>query len=146
MAKERKRILVVADEADIRIFLSNLLDARGFELIEAGNGTEGLKIAETMKPALIILDVMMSNKEGIQVYHNLKKDETLKMIPVIMLSAIDRKTFFLYKKFQSTPSGAGVPEPEAYLEKPPEAEELMGIVQMLTKTGVETIKRTFEDR
>jgi hypothetical protein len=59
------------------------------------------------------------------------------MIPVIMLSAIDRKTFFLYKKFKSTPSGAGVPEPEAYLEKPPEAEELIGIVQMLTKTVAE---------
>lgn len=137
MDMKRKKILVVSDELDMRIFLSNLLDAGGFKPTEAENGAEGLKMATAMKPALIILDVMMSNKEGIQIYRNLKNDKTLKKIPVIMLSAIDRKTFFFYEKFKSIPSVAGVPEPEAYLEKPPEAEELMGIVQMLTKTVAE---------
>ena len=137
MDMKRKKILVVSDESDMRIFLSNLLDAGGFEPTEAENGAEGLKMATAMKPALIILDVMMSNKEGIQIYRNLKNDKTLKKIPVIMLSAIDRKTFFFYEKFKSTPSGAGVPEPEAYLGKPPEAEELIGIVQRLTKTVAE---------
>ena len=125
-------ILVVADESDTRIFLSNLLSSVGFQPVSAINMPEGLQTAKTSRPALIILDVMMADKEGIRMYHHLKNDEILKNIPVIMLSAIDRETFFLYEKFQSGQSGSGVPEPDAYLEKPPEADELLHLVQSLT--------------
>jgi len=125
-------ILVVADESDMRIFLSNLLSSVGFQPISATNMPEGLQTAKIRRPALIILDVMMAGKEGIRMYHHLKNDEILKNIPVIMLSAIDRETFFLYEKFQSGQSGSGVPEPDAYLEKPPEADELLHLVQSLT--------------
>ena len=125
-------ILVVADESDTRIFLSNLLSSVGFQPISAISMPEGLQTAKTRQPALIILDVMMTGKEGIRMYHHLKNDDTLKNIPVIMLSAIDRETFFLYEKFQSGQSGSGVPEPDAYLEKPPEADELLHLVQSLT--------------
>ena len=125
-------ILVVADESDMRIFLSNLLSSVGFQPISATNMPEGLQTAKIRCPALIILDVMMAGKEGIRMYHHLKNDEILKNIPVIMLSAIDRETFFLYEKFQSGQSGSGVPEPDAYLEKPPEADELLHLVQSLT--------------
>lgn len=125
-------ILVVADESDMRIFLSNLLSSVGFQPISAINMPEGLQTAKTSRPALIILDVMMADQEGIRMYHHLKNDEILKDIPVIMLSAIDRETFFLYEKFQSSQCGSCVPEPDAYLEKPPEADELLDLVQSLT--------------
>jgi len=125
-------ILVVADESDMRIFLSNLLSSVGFQPVSAINMPEGLQTAKTSQPALIILDVMMAGKEGIRMYHHLKNDEMLKNIPVIMLSAIDRETFFLYEKFQPARGGSGVPEPDAYLEKPPEADELLHLVQSLT--------------
>jgi two-component system phosphate regulon response regulator PhoB len=125
-------ILVVADESDMRIFLSNLLSSVGFQPISAINMPEGLQTAKTSRPALIILDVMMADQEGIRMYHNLKNDEILKNIPVIMLSAIDRETFFLYERFQSGQYGSCLPEPDAYLEKPPEADELLDLVQSLT--------------
>ena len=131
-AEKNNIILVVADESDMRIFLSNLLSSVGFHPVSAINMQEGLQTAKTNRPALIILDVMMADKEGIRMYHHLKNDEILKNIPVIMLSAIDRETFFLYEKFQSGQSGSGVPEPDAYLEKPPEADELLHLVQSLT--------------
>ncbi|MBA3035364.1 MAG: response regulator, partial [Desulfobacterium sp.] len=83
-------------------------------------------------PALIILDVMMSEESGIQIYRLLKFDKQLKRIPVIMLSAIDRDTFSHYQKFESSQPGQSIPEPEAFLEKPPEAEELINIVLELT--------------
>ena len=130
--KEVKNILVVDDELDMLIFLSNLLMAEGFTVIEAKNGAEGITKARKNPPALIILDVMMSEESGIQIYRLLKFDKQLKRIPVIMLSAIDRDTFSHYQKFESSQPGQSVPEPEAFLEKPPEAEELINIVLELT--------------
>ena len=137
-------ILVVADESDTRIFLSNLLSSVGFQPVSAINMPEGLETAKTRRPALIILDVMMAGKEGIRMYHHLKNDDTLKNIPVIMLSAIDRETFFLYEKFQSTRGGSGVPEPDAYLEKPPEAEDLLYLVQRLIEN--DRVSPDFQDK
>ncbi|MFH2046142.1 MAG: response regulator [Pseudomonadota bacterium] len=129
-----KKILVVADELDILIFLSNLLRAEGFEVVEADNGEQGLAKARKNLPALIILDVMMPEESGIQTYQALKYDKRLQRIPVIMLSAINKETFSHYQKFESIKARQGIPEPEAFLEKPPEAEELINAVLKLMPT------------
>ncbi|UCE51784.1 MAG: response regulator [Desulfobacterales bacterium] len=131
---ERKKILIVDDELDMRIFLCNLLGNCGYEPIDTGDKTEGIQKAKREKPALIILDAMMPKEGGIQMYRELKEDEDLKKVPVIMVSTIDKKTFSFYQKFQSTPRDKGVPEPGAYLEKPLEAEELIQLVHTLTTT------------
>ena len=131
---KRKKILIVDDELDMRIFLCNLLGNCGYDPIDAGDKAEGMQKAKRDKPALIILDVMMPKEGGIQLYRELKEDEDLKNVPVIMVSAIDKKTFSFYQKFQSMPRKKGVPEPGAYLEKPLEAEELIRIVHRLTTT------------
>ncbi|MBI9086269.1 MAG: response regulator [Desulfobacterales bacterium] len=128
-------ILVVAEESDTRIFLSNLLRSGGFTPVSATTMAQGLQRARAGRPNLIILDVMMPNKEGIRMYHHLKNDTALKAIPVIMLSAIDRETFFLYERFQSTQKRSGLPKPDAYLEKPPEADELIRLARSLTRPG-----------
>jgi CheY-like chemotaxis protein len=129
------KILVVADESDCRVFLSNILNGAGFESIRADNTAKGLELAASEKPAVIILDVMMPDKEGIKMYHRLKNAQPLKEIPVIMLSAIDRDTFYLYEKFKSGRWEAGVPEPEGFLEKPPEADDLIRLVSRLMASG-----------
>jgi CheY-like chemotaxis protein len=130
---DKKKILVVDDELDMRIFLCNLLGNCGYEPIDAGNRQEGLQKAKLEKPALIILDVMMSKEEGIQMYRELKQDDDLKTVPVIMVSTIDRKTFAFYQKLQVSPMEKSVPEPGAYLEKPLETEELIRLVRRLTE-------------
>jgi two-component system phosphate regulon response regulator PhoB len=128
---ERKKILIVEDELDLRIFLCNLLGNCGYHTIDAADKAEGLQKAKKEKPALIILDVMIPKEDGIQMYREIKQDQDLKNIPVIMVSTIDRKTFSFYQKFQYSPKGTGVPEPGAYLEKPLEAEELIKLVRSL---------------
>jgi len=130
---KRKKILVVDDELDIRIFLCNLLGNCGYEPIEAGDKDMGMQMAVREKPALIILDVTMPKETGIQMYRELKEHEDLENIPVIMVSTIDKKTFAYYQKFQGTPRQKGLPDPGAYLEKPLEAEELIELVRTLTK-------------
>ena len=131
---QRKKILIVDDQLDMRIFLCNLLGNCGYEPIDVGDKDAGIQMAVSEKPALIILDVTMPKESGIQMYRELKTHEYLKDVPVIMVSTIDRKTFSFYQKLQHKPTGKGVPEPGAYLEKPLESEELIALVDRLTTT------------
>jgi len=85
-----KKVLVVDDELDMRIFITTLLETSGFKPFSAEDGIQGLEIARQRKPALIILDVMMPKESGINMYRELKNDPELKDIPVIMLSALSR--------------------------------------------------------
>jgi CheY-like chemotaxis protein len=126
---KKQKILVVDDELDMRTFITTLLETSGYKPIIAANGEEGMKMARESKPAAIILDVMMPREGGIQMYRELKMDDGLKDIPVIMLSAIAKKTFFHSQQVLNTYRGQKVPEPAAYIEKPPETEELLQILQ-----------------
>jgi len=131
--KANKKILVVEDEPDMGIFISNLLNSDGFSPIVAKDKTEGLKHAMEENPAVIIIDMMMFGEAGVLMYRDLKREEKLKHVPVIMLSNIDRKTFFRYLRAQSIRADQVVLEPGAYLEKPLEAEEFLNLVRTLAK-------------
>lgn len=130
--KKRIKVLVVDDEPDMRFFLCNLLGGCGYATIHAGDRHEGLRKARREKPALIIMDVMMPNEGGLQLYRDLKQDLRLKRIPVIMVSSIGRKTFLQYQRSYCTLSEESVSTPGAYLKKPLNADELIGWVQTLT--------------
>ena len=125
----RKRILIVDDEMDMRIFVSTLVETSGYKPIVATNGEEGIQKAREHRPEAIILDVLMPNSGGIQMYREVKTDEELKSIPVIIVSAIAKKTFYNSMRMLNSYRGQAVPQPEAYIEKPPETEELIRIVQ-----------------
>lgn len=128
---KKKRILVVDDELDMRAFLSTLLETEGYRPIVAADGEEGIRKVRENKPVLIVLDVMMPKEGGIQLYRELKSDRELKAIPVIMLSGIAKKTFFHAQNVLDSHRGHSVPEPEAYIEKPPEPEELLQLINSL---------------
>jgi CheY-like chemotaxis protein len=126
--KRKQKILVVADDPDMRIFFSALLKTGGFSPIVAKNGTEGMEKARTQKPVFIILDVPMPENSGMQMYMCLKQDKQLSCIPVIMVSAIDKQTFTHYQKTKGIRMGQDILSPEAYLEKPPEAAEVLDLI------------------
>jgi len=128
-----KKVLVVDDELDMRTYISTLLETSGFKPLLAENGIQGLDMARRDKPKLIILDVMMPKESGINMYRELRKDPDLKGIPIIMLSALSRKTFFHSQKLLDEYDGEKVPEPEAYIEKPPEPEDLLELIQKILK-------------
>ena len=125
-----KRILVVDDESDIRIFVSTVVETIGFEPIEATNGSEAVEKARITKPRLVILDIMMPKiEDGIKTYQQFRTDANLADIPIIMLSAIAKKTFFHTLRMLNPQKGDPVPEPEAYMEKPPDASELIKLIE-----------------
>ncbi len=126
------KILIVDDDPDMRFFLCNLLEGCGYASSTARDRRDGLRKARKERPALIILDVMMPNKDGLQLYRDLKEDSRLKSIPVIMVSSIGQKTFLQYQKPYCTLPEVDTITPVAYLKKPLNAEELIGWVNALT--------------
>ena len=126
-----KKVLIVDDDVDVRKFVSKLVERAGYEHIEAKNGIEGMDKVREDKPDLIILDVLMPKQSGIRMYRELKTDEPLKDIPVIMLSAIAPKSFFRSQEVLAEFAGKSVPEPEAYIEKPEEPDELIALMKKI---------------
>jgi two-component system phosphate regulon response regulator PhoB len=119
------RILVVDDDPDMRVFLATVLAEGGFEPTVADCAEEGLKQATSTKPALILLDAQVPLHSSCDMYRLLKEDPSLQAIPVIMLSVLSSKTYRHYRKLEEGRVGARLPEPDGFLGKPPEAEDLL---------------------
>ncbi len=83
------RILVIDDTAEIRLLTTLLLEGAGHTVFSAESGEQGLAVAHNLAPDLILLDVMMPGLDGYEVCHRLKRDEALRDIPVIFISAQD---------------------------------------------------------
>jgi CheY-like chemotaxis protein len=128
-----KKVLVVDDELDMRTFITTLVETAGYRALSAADGKEGLEIARRKKPSLIVLDVMMPRESGINMYRELKLDPELKHIPVIMVSALSKKTFFHSQKVLDEYKGERITEPDAYIEKPPEPDELLEAIESSLK-------------
>ncbi len=127
----KKKIMVMDDEPEMRFFLSNLLNNHGFEMVDMENPSLALQVAADTNPDVIILNAMMMKDIGILIYRGLKQDKTLKQIPVLMLSPLDKTTFFHFHKLRKNPSSQELPEPEAYLKKPVETEQFLGMIHNL---------------
>jgi CheY-like chemotaxis protein len=128
MNPQPKTILVIEDELDMRLFLKVLLETSGYVPVIAGNGRDGIEKARAHTPDLVILDVMMPGQGGARTYRDLRSDPVLSRIPVIMLSAVARTTFFHYLKMLDAGSSEKIIAPEAYVEKPPDPQYLLNCI------------------
>ena len=84
---EAKIILCIEDEPEMIDLIRLILSRRGFIVRGANSGEEGLKIIREEHPDLILLDLMMPDMDGWEVYQRMKADETTKQIPVIVVTA-----------------------------------------------------------
>lgn len=123
-----KKILVVDDEPDMVTYLSTLLEDSGYETIAAADGEEALKRCKEDMPDLVSLDLLMPNKTGIKMYREMRKDEEIKNIPVIMVTGFgkDDVPSMDFKKWIRERS---IKPPEAYIEKPVNKEVLIEAVR-----------------
>ena len=83
-----KKILVIDDDPDLVETVSIILKSKKYEVIAAYGGIEGLEKAKKENPDLIVLDVMMPDKDGYTVCKELKADPELSRIPVLLLTAV----------------------------------------------------------
>lgn len=124
-----KKVLVVDDDPDVRSFSIAVLEENGYTPIEATNGEEGMELLRKDPPDLVLLDVLMPRESGVRLYRQMKTDAKFKKIPVIILSGIAQKSFLRSQKALTEFGGAVIPEPETYLEKPVEPEELAAAIK-----------------
>jgi len=119
----KTRILVVDDEPDVREFLSKRLEARGYTVSTACDGIEGLQAATETIPDLILLDVMMPNKDGFSMLKDLQANPATQKISVIMATAKGQAGDIYYGQ------DLGATD---YLIKPIEFEELLRYIRKYT--------------
>jgi DNA-binding response OmpR family regulator len=81
------RVLVIDDEAPIRLLCRVNLEAEGMEVLEAADGLSGLEAARARRPDIVLLDVMMPGLDGWRVAEELLEDERTDEIPIIFLTA-----------------------------------------------------------
>ena len=81
-----RRVLVVDDDAALRMVCSVNLEAEGFSVIEASDGWEGLELARKERPDLVLTDVQMPRRDGFELVEALKRDEKTSQIPVIFMT------------------------------------------------------------
>jgi two-component system response regulator VicR len=87
VAESNKRIVYIEDEQEMIDLVSLILSRKGYEIIGANGGREGLEIVKSELPDLILLDLMMPDLDGWDVYQQLKAEEDTSNIPVIVITA-----------------------------------------------------------
>ena len=113
------RLLVVEDDPDVRVTLCDVLEASGYEPIEAPNGNRALEILQSGdRIDAILLDLGMPGMDGIALRDQQRKDDRLSRIPVIVMSG----------RGQHETADAGL-EPAAYLQKPFDMQTLLDVLE-----------------
>jgi two-component system, OmpR family, response regulator VicR len=115
--KSTKMILCIEDEPEMIDLIRLILSRRGFEIRGANGGKEGLESIRKDHPDLVLLDLMMPEMDGWEVYQQMKADETTKNIPVIVVTA----------KAQSIDKvlGLHIAKVDDYIAKPFSPQELL---------------------
>lgn len=122
-------ILIVDDEEDMRSMIAEMLNKEGFTLLQAANGLEALEKAKSENPDLIVLDLMMPDRDGISVCKDLRDHKTTRRTPILMLTALSAK--------ETTISGleAGADD---YMTKPFSQEEFVLRIRSILRRTLST--------
>lgn len=133
MAKEKApRIVCIEDEPEMIDLIKLILERKGFEVIGAGGGKAGLESIRKEKPDVILLDLMMPDMDGWEVYQQIKADKDIRDIPVIVVTA----------KAQSIDKvlGLHIAKVDDYIPKPFSPQELLDSIQqvLMKKEEAET--------
>ncbi len=91
MFMANKKILFIEDDPDQLLIYSNRLNLEGFSVITADDGKKGIQLARRQKPRLILLDLILRNKNGLDTLERIKKDSQIKDIPVIIFTNFDTR-------------------------------------------------------
>lgn len=122
---DKRKILIIDDDPGVVTFLETLLQDNGYETETAADGAEGLDKIRAARPDLITLDITMPEKTGVRFYRDVREDEALATIPVVMVTGVMKE----FKKFIHT--RRQVPPPDGYISKPIDQQELLETVAKL---------------
>jgi DNA-binding response OmpR family regulator len=127
MADVKKKVVCIEDEQEMIDLVKLILGRKGFELTGAMGGHEGLDTIKRVKPDLVLLDLMMPDMDGWEVYQQMKADPEMQHIPVIVVTA----------KAQSIDKvlGLHIAKVDDYVTKPFGPQELLQAVEKVLGDG-----------
>jgi DNA-binding response OmpR family regulator len=123
MAEDAKRVVCIEDEPEMIDLVRLILGRKGFNVIGANGGIEGLETVQRERPDLVLLDLMMPDMDGWEVYQQMKADDDLRNIPVVVVTA----------KAQSIDKvlGLHIAKVDDYITKPFGPQELLESVEKI---------------
>ncbi len=125
---ESKKVLIIDDDPDFVTAIETLMESAGFEVRHATNGREGLQLAKSLQPDLILLDVMMTERtEGFFALQELRRIQGLNRTPVIVISSIYTEEPI----FRVSPEAGWLPA-DLFLAKPVDPARLLEEARRLT--------------
>jgi CheY-like chemotaxis protein len=125
---EPKSVLIIDDDSDFRKAIQALLEASGYTVRSASGGRDGIQLAKTSQPDLVLLDIMMSERtEGLFVLQEMRRIPSLRNTPIIVMSSI----YSDEPKFRVDPEAGWLPA-NLFLAKPVEPERLLKEISRLT--------------
>ncbi len=89
---DRKQLLIVEDNEEAAMFMSRILEERGYDYHVARNGIEAISAVWENRPELVLLDIMLPQKSGIHVFHEMKSNPELEDIPIIVVTGMSQVT------------------------------------------------------
>jgi DNA-binding response OmpR family regulator len=116
-----KTIFVMDDDLALQMVLEIALRESGYDVVLANNGADGLTMLETIKPDLIISDIMMPQMDGVETFGRLRERIQDEGIPILILTALNRKPWFS----ELEDEGAVI------MQKPFEVDELIGLIRTI---------------
>jgi two-component system alkaline phosphatase synthesis response regulator PhoP len=123
-----QRILIVEDDSDVVEALKVVLESCSYEVLVAASGREGLALARSGEPDLVILDIMMETRDkGFQICHAIRNDPDLSHIAILVLTAVRQSTGFA---FSPDTDGNWLPADD-YVEKPFIPDDILARVRKL---------------
>ena len=125
---EPHTVLIIDDDPDIVAAEQLILESRGYNVLTAGNGKEGVSVLENHDVDIILLDVMMdTDDEGFQLSYQLKSDPATAKIPILIVTSVSKVTGIPY-----SPKTDDYYLPvEDYIEKPVQPKELLRRIEVL---------------
>ncbi len=123
---KKNRVLVVDDEEDVAYYFATLLESHGFTPTCSFSGEEALRAIEADPPDLILLDVMMPGRGGLNLFAHLKGEMEYQDIPVVFVTGIQSK---MGGDFASFIQSRRVRVPEGYVQKPIDPEKFLQTVR-----------------
>ncbi|KPJ61986.1 MAG: hypothetical protein AMJ42_00400 [Deltaproteobacteria bacterium DG_8] len=129
MSEKEAKILIIDDQPSEVKMVKMALERANYEVIYAYNGKEGIDKATKEKPDLIILDILMPEKDGFIACGELKKRTETSSIPIIVLTSVESSSLI----FPDAESAAGSPHADEYIDKPVDPNFLLKRVDRLLK-------------
>jgi DNA-binding response OmpR family regulator len=123
-------VIVIDDEPDVAAYLAAVLEKRGHVAYTAQTAAEGFSIIKQVRPDVACIDVVMPEETGVALLKRIRADDDVADTPVVYITAL--------KPEMTTSSGSAIdeptPQPDAYLEKPPNADAFVAAVERAARS------------